>query len=274
MTVLKLIAQENYITYNKVLAKQMGLEEAIVLGELCSVSNLYEDNEFYCKQSKICEDTCLSERAVRIAIQHLQEMEVIIVTKKGCPCKNYYKINEEKIIELLENCRTSSVKSDTSRSVKSDTTSTVKSDTTVKEFKKEINKEFKDNTVLPKSEYTTIFDFYLSKYEMLYKRGKLKTEKPFINYAKVSKLIKNLIPKIGVVSILKIIETASNDDWIVQNGFTLSTILSEGVINKLMNGKQQPKNSSYTPYVDRVGNDPNNTDYGDTVIGEDGNPVF
>lgn len=171
MGVLQLLARENYITYNKALARRVGLEAAIVFGELCSKSNLYGDSEFWCLKENIESDTCLSGRAVRLAIQTLQKTGLVSVVKKGIPCKNYYTLHEGVLIDILssdsksdtssghpKNCKNedstglsgvendvySGVKIDTTGDCKNDTAGDIKSDTTFiknkdKKLKEKIN---------------------------------------------------------------------------------------------------------------------------------------
>lgn len=112
MGILQLLAKENYITYHKTLAKLLGVDEAILFGELCSMNNLY-GNEFFCEQSKLMNDTCLSEYRVRNALKNLQKANLVYVVKKGLPAKNYYILDEKKLIDILECQSTSSIKFDT-----------------------------------------------------------------------------------------------------------------------------------------------------------------
>lgn len=100
-TAIKLVAANNYISYNKFIAKKFGLEATIVFGELCSVSNIYNDKEFYCLKEQIEEDTCLSEDAVRKSLRFLSLCGAITITKKGIPCKNYYTINIDEVCKIL-----------------------------------------------------------------------------------------------------------------------------------------------------------------------------
>lgn len=99
---MKLLAQDNYISYNRDLARRIGPEATIVFGELCSVSNLFGTEDFYCLKEQIIDRTALSERAVRLSIKKLNELGVLGIIKKGIPCKNYYTINIEKLLELLD----------------------------------------------------------------------------------------------------------------------------------------------------------------------------
>ena len=101
MNVLQLLAQDNFITYNKSIAKEFGVNAAILLGALCSYQIYFQNEEFYKEQGKISEDTCLSEYEIQQALKILKQNELVIVTKKGLPAKNYYKINDNKLFELL-----------------------------------------------------------------------------------------------------------------------------------------------------------------------------
>ena len=119
MSIIKLLAQGNFIMFNKPLARKIGIDEAILIGSLCSIQSLNENQEFYCEQSKLIDDTCLTEYRLRNATKTLKDKNIISITKKGLPAKNYYKVNEEVINSYLT---TSGTKFDTTGSIKSDTT--------------------------------------------------------------------------------------------------------------------------------------------------------
>ena len=100
MGVLQIIAKENFITYSKVAARKLGVNAAVLLGQFCSYQNLAE-GEFYREQSLISEDTCLSVYEIRKAVEVLTDAEILTVERKGIPAKNFYKIDEDKLSELL-----------------------------------------------------------------------------------------------------------------------------------------------------------------------------
>ena len=100
MGVLQIIAKENFITYSKVVARKMGVNAAVLLGQFCSYQNLAE-GEFYREQSLIAEDTCLSIYEIRKAVDVLVENELLVVERKGVPAKNFYKIDENKLSDFL-----------------------------------------------------------------------------------------------------------------------------------------------------------------------------
>lgn len=101
MGVLQLLAQENFITYSKVIAKKYGVNAAILLGALCSYQNRFEDKEFYKEQDKISDDTCLSRYEIQQALKTLTAAGIVSVTKKGVPAKNWYYISDDKLFKIL-----------------------------------------------------------------------------------------------------------------------------------------------------------------------------
>lgn len=94
---------------NKDLIQILGLNEAIILGELCSEYsywaniNKLEDNEyFYSTRDNIQKNTGITPHFQRLAMKNLEEKGIIYTKKKGIPCKTYYKIDEVKVIEYLK----------------------------------------------------------------------------------------------------------------------------------------------------------------------------
>nr|DAY29647.1 MAG TPA: replication initiator protein [Caudoviricetes sp.] len=121
MTILNLISNNNFITLNKDLIKAIGLEEAILLGELASEydywkkQELLENGYFYSTIENIEEHTTLSEYKQRKALNSLKNQGLIDIKIKGLPAKRFIKINEEQVlkklkINTLKNLRTSSEK--------------------------------------------------------------------------------------------------------------------------------------------------------------------
>lgn len=113
MGILNLLASNNYFIYNKDIAKNTSIETAVILGLLCSKYNYYqlsnqlllEDNKqwFYCTRETIFDETGIKEGLQRNAEKPLKEFGILELKKKGIPSKNYYCINEEKLLETLEN---------------------------------------------------------------------------------------------------------------------------------------------------------------------------
>lgn len=105
MILASLLSSSSFIMTNKILIKAVGTDAAIILGELCSEYNYWEQrgelkdkNWFYSTRENIEDNTGLSEHKQRIAINKLLKMELIETKRMGIPCKTYYKLNEYNIL--------------------------------------------------------------------------------------------------------------------------------------------------------------------------------
>lgn len=110
MILASLLSSSSFIMTNKILIKAVGTDAAIILGELCSEYNYWEqrgeltNNEwFYSTRENIEDNTGLSEYKQRTAINQLLKLELIQTKKMGIPCKIYYKLNEANILECYTN---------------------------------------------------------------------------------------------------------------------------------------------------------------------------
>ena len=109
MGILQLISTSNFITVNKDLIKVLGLEEAILFGELASEydywnnKNEIEDGYFYSTIENIEEKTTLTAYKQRKCLENLKSKGIIDIQIRGIPAKRYIKINEEKVVEIFNN---------------------------------------------------------------------------------------------------------------------------------------------------------------------------
>lgn len=107
MSLLKQLAFTNYISVNRTLIKLFGLEEAVIIGQLCSEYEYWEsqdkliDGMFYCTVEKLEETTGLSEYKQRVALKNLQNSGIIQTDLKGIPATRYFYIVEDKLLNLL-----------------------------------------------------------------------------------------------------------------------------------------------------------------------------
>lgn len=150
MDILDIIASDNYIPYNRTLAKEIGVEKAIIFGALCGYQRKFKQQEFFREQQNIMEDTCLTEYAVRKSIKELKQLGLINVVKKGLPAKYYFKINTTRLIDMLS---TSGYENDTTGSNENISTGDIENITT---NNKNINNK-KEN----KNKYNNICIFIL-----------------------------------------------------------------------------------------------------------------
>ena len=130
MVLSSLLASSKYIIVNKDLIKILGLNEAIILGELCSEYNYWEsinqleDKEyFYSTRNNIFDNTGINSHYQRIALKNLENKQIISSKRMGIPCKNYYKINEDKIIEYPNLAKQSDVHEINNKKLNLDNTS-------------------------------------------------------------------------------------------------------------------------------------------------------
>ena len=107
MNILQLIASRNFIVLNKELIKILGLEEAILFGELCSEYDYWEkqdglkDGYFFSTIENIENNTTLSDHKQRKALTNLKEKNIIDIKIMGIPAKRYIKINYEQVLEIF-----------------------------------------------------------------------------------------------------------------------------------------------------------------------------
>lgn len=79
---------------------------------------------------------------------------------------------------------------------------------------------------------------YLRNYKSLYISGVLVRENPIINWAVARKLIRENIDKLGFDLVLNAIQISINNEFCIKKGYSLTTILSTGVMSELVNSKE------------------------------------
>ena len=108
MELLQLIASNNFISVNKQLIRELGLAEAVILGELCSEydywktqDKLIDGNMFFCSINKLQENTGLNEYEQRKAITNLEDIGILKTELKGMPATRHFYIDETQILKFL-----------------------------------------------------------------------------------------------------------------------------------------------------------------------------
>ena len=108
MGIIGLLASSNFITVNKKIAQEIGLKEAVLLGELASEyeywkgrNEITDDDYFYSAVSVVQNNTTLSERQQKSALSTLVSMGLVDVSIKGMPAKRHIRINERAVSELF-----------------------------------------------------------------------------------------------------------------------------------------------------------------------------
>ncbi len=147
MNILNLIATTNFITVNREIARIVGLEAAVVLGELASEAAYWSehnpeyDGSFYSTIENLEERTFLSAHSQRLALNRLQEEGWVTVEKRGMPAKRYIRIHEEEIARVVND---KSLKFLTTSDEKNEPQDVKIFNTNKKKDKKNIEKEYKE----------------------------------------------------------------------------------------------------------------------------------
>ena len=103
----KMLTTDGYIQVNKYLIRNLGLHEAILIGELCAEYNYWEQQNklinsmFYSTRDNIEYHTGLNSHFQRKALETLINASIIEIHKMGLPATNYYKINFDKLFMCL-----------------------------------------------------------------------------------------------------------------------------------------------------------------------------
>lgn len=119
MNVLQLVANKSFITVNKVIAQNFGLDAAVLLGELASTQVYWEeqgglDSEgmFYQTCEQITQNTTLSKHQQARAAKALEDAGVLKTKKKGLPPMKYYVIDADKLWGVLNQRRLKNLTND------------------------------------------------------------------------------------------------------------------------------------------------------------------
>jgi len=104
----ELLSSTAFLVVNKELAKNIGLKETILLADLISkeeyfINNGMTDGWFFNTEDNIFKDTTLTPYQQRNALKTLKKYEIIETKRKGIPAKQYFKINEHQVLQILNN---------------------------------------------------------------------------------------------------------------------------------------------------------------------------
>jgi len=109
-----ILSSDAHWIVNKKLAKKIGVMETILLADLITKQEYFrnnnmltEDGFFFNLQDKLQQQLEIGEYKLRLLLTNLQKNGFIEIKKQGIPAKNYYKINEDKILDILQVLRNS-----------------------------------------------------------------------------------------------------------------------------------------------------------------------
>ena len=101
-----LLSSSAFLIVNKQLAKQVGLKGAVLLADLISkeeyfIANGMTDGWFFNTEANIERDTTLTSYQQRKVLKSLKKYQIIETKRKGIPAKQYFKINESNLLNIL-----------------------------------------------------------------------------------------------------------------------------------------------------------------------------
>ena len=177
--------------------------------------------------SQIMKMTGTAKSTTAYAIKSLEEKGFIVCEKTGQNVSYYVNVEAETVPKIEPVAKSNCTENRTGTVPKIEP---VEAETVPKiEHTKESNIK-----KLSKDIYTLIETTYIDAFKTV-----LPNSEPILDYARTRKRIKEVLEKISVDKVLQAIETAKRDDWIKSSGFSLSTILTDFQLNKLINGKAQ-----------------------------------
>ena len=102
MKLKKLLGNQSHWTINKEMAREIGLNNTVILQHLIDWSTYHNKQTIFQTYEQIQTDLGLSEHAVkRIGIPELRKRGFISTERKGIGYKIHYTVNEDAIIQFL-----------------------------------------------------------------------------------------------------------------------------------------------------------------------------
>lgn len=104
---LKLLSQGGFLAVNKRLIREIGLNEAVILADLCSSQAYWEargelkDGFFFKSIKDVQTDTSLGDKAQRRAMANLCKKGLLEQKNMGSPCRRFFRVNQEALEPIL-----------------------------------------------------------------------------------------------------------------------------------------------------------------------------
>ncbi len=99
---LNVLGTDAYWVLNKKLVKHLGCDTTLLLQHFIDLQfKLFDGKEFYQQQDRISEETSLGEHVIRECVKKLNTFGILKIEKKGLPAKNYYYINQDIVMDML-----------------------------------------------------------------------------------------------------------------------------------------------------------------------------
>lgn len=93
----------------------------------------------------------------------------------------------------------------------------------------------------PENDMERVEKVYLLNWDSLFSQGKVKTENPIVNWTQTRALLKNHFKTLVPEQIIRAVNNGMADDFILKGGYSLATMLSASVLNRLINSDPKQK---------------------------------
>lgn len=104
MKLKKIIGNQSHWTLNKAIVKQIGLTETLVLQHIIDLSeSAFKKKEIFQPIHEMSNELGISEYSIKQAVGKLKSMQLINVERKSVGFMNFYSVNDDKVIDLINN---------------------------------------------------------------------------------------------------------------------------------------------------------------------------
>lgn len=245
-------------SFNVEIAKQYGIEKAVILENFyfwikknqANKKNMHDGKAYTFNTASAFAELFpyIKERQIAKLLREMESEDDLLLSGQF---NNYDRTKSytltDKALEMFgekvkkqntKNVHSNVTKSDNGTSQKMIIESTKKGDclnTDINTDKKQT--DINNNSDKPKSDFQIVVETYFQNFKNLYDQKRVNTEKPYISMKVAGSMINRLLSEIGKEKILMALDRAILDDWIVSQGYSITTILSANQLNKLLNGK-------------------------------------
>ncbi len=109
-----------------------------------------------------------------------------------------------------------------------------------------LNKKSKKSDSFKQSDYSDVFNAYLTNCKTLFEQGKIPVERPVIPNV-IKKTIKLRFTTYGVESVVNAVRDSINNTWLVNTAhYSITALLSENVLTSIINKTYQGASGSYS----------------------------
>lgn len=116
MKLKPILGKNAHWTLNKVLVRQLGLAETLVLQHIIDLTeSAFKKEQIFQPINQMAEELGITEYTVKQAVNRLKEFGLIDVERRGIPYKNYYSVNSENVMEFMSGSNSPTIESNSTQ---------------------------------------------------------------------------------------------------------------------------------------------------------------